>query len=105
MKPSVFTFLAMEDTIDTGTPPPVLLDSVQPFPLIALPIEVRNKILGHLLPNSLEVKPPNPLECFIERSQLPPQMTRHVTPLYFELTTNFTPRVLRSCTTVLSEIM
>ena len=53
----------MEDTIDTGTLPPVLVGSVQPFPLIALPIEVRNKILGHLLPNSLEVKPLNQSKC------------------------------------------
>lgn len=45
----------MENVIKTPSPDNLPMESVQPCTLMGLPIEVRSKILGHLLPSALEI--------------------------------------------------
>lgn len=51
-------FLTTKNSIEITTPSPLPIESVKPFALMDWPVEVRNKILGHLLPNVREIKSP-----------------------------------------------
>ena len=56
IKPSTPPLPTMGDDTEKSTPPFSPLESVKPCALMGLPVEVRNKILGNLLPNVLEIK-------------------------------------------------
>lgn len=52
----------MEDVIESSTSYHLPLEPVKPCTLMGLPIEVRNKILGHLLPNALVIPEDHPFD-------------------------------------------
>ncbi|CAF9919283.1 hypothetical protein IMSHALPRED_004577 [Imshaugia aleurites] len=55
VKPSEPPLPTIDQGIELRTPRPLPAKPVNPLTLMDLPIELRNKILGHLLPNALEI--------------------------------------------------